>query len=91
MSQNARAKLVKLTLLIVISMAIQVFATSVTASGNGKWLPVNDSECPSTGGLTGCPSGNTCSEWDVDGEGIMTCCIASQDVGSDDIYACPTY
>ena len=90
MSQNTRAKFVKLTLLIVISLAIQVFASSVTASGNGKWLPVNDSECPN-GGLGGCSTGDTCSEWDVDGESIMTCCIATQDVGSNDINACPTY
>lgn len=91
MTQNARARLVKITLLIVISIAIQFFATQVTASGNGRWIPANDADCPSTGGLTGCPGGSTCSEWDVDGEGIMSCCLALQDVGSTDINACPTY
>ncbi len=36
-----KSRFVKLTLLILISMAIQIFATSVTASGNGEWIPAN--------------------------------------------------
>ncbi len=89
MSQKTRARFVKLTLLILISIAIQTFAMSVTATGNGQWVPSGapDNDCPSSAQSGGCPGGSTCSEWDVDGESIMSCCIATQDVGSGDINA----
>lgn len=75
--------------LSVILIGLVLLALTSFAKSEGQWVP-NDSAagCPSSGYASGCTQDQVCSDWDVDGEPLVTCCIEPEYLGSSFFGAC---
>lgn len=89
MIQGILSKLAKIAMSIVFTAVILVPSTGTSAEGSGKWVPSDpESSCPSMSSGGACPQGTTCSEWDIDGESVLSCCIPSSYLGTSELGAC---
>ena len=89
MFQGHRSNLVKIGLFVGFVAVILILSAATSADGGGKWVPAaSGAACPSTSSSAGCPENTTCSEWDVDGESVVACCIPSELMGTGNFGAC---
>ena len=92
MFRSSRPNSLKTGLFPLFAAVILILSATTSATGSGKWLPTGTGEdCPYSSPSTNCSEGETCSEWDVDGEPLMTCCISQAYIGSSNLAACQAY
>ncbi len=84
-----RTSVPKILTLSVILIGLVLLALTSFAKSGGQWVPTGSAAgCPSSGFASGCTENQVCSDWDVDGEPLMTCCIDPEFLGSSFFGAC---